>query len=487
MNINVEKTRQYYKEYKECRCTDCINFYKVFPQMYPKICEYLLLIGIDPTKPLELCSIYNQKEDRMEYLICMYVGIGKVEDDFEIEIEGLEISVNRNHHPILETNEEAFVIDFGPVYIKQTNLYNRHLTKEERIKVINNVLIKHDPIGLIKLGSPLDEYMQEAKLIESIMENKDVFQKNSSFIISRIFNDQFGEEVPIKVIKKNQPIENPNELDECNGVSLNEARKNYIRFGYSKKRDRLWVRKPRKNEMFCNRYIHEYINLLGLYTNIGISKKDITKEVKKGIKGKFNNLYDCVTYLNYSKEYAIRFNDDMKAEEFDDVFETLIKDLGDPDLFNEWEGYIWKRRGYVIALGLVSLNYNYEVPMICVKRRTSIFNSNLDYKKYIEIANSIREPLINRRVNPQRMTYYKIGYFKEFGFSVHIRTLSKFISINYKKSKLSINVTPVVHELNNEIIKNQDRFNKEIKVNNDFELKSKLEELLEETKEYHGL
>ena len=42
-------------------------------------------------------------------------------------------------------------------------------------------------------------------------------------------------------------------------------------------------------------------------------------------------------------------------------------------------------------------------------------------------------------------------------------------------------------ELNNEIIKNQDRFNKEIKINNDLELKSRLEELLEETKEYHGL
>ena len=286
---------------------------------------------------------------------------------------------------------------------------------------------------------------------------------------------------------ENEPIEDPNEFNECNGVSLNEARKNYISFGYSKKRNKLWVRKPRKKEMFCNRYIHEYINLLCLYTNIDISKKDITKEVKKVIKGKFNDLYDCVTYLNYSKEYAIRFNDDMKAEEFDNVFETLIKDLGEPNLFNEWEGYIWKRRGYVIALGLVTLNYNYEVPMICVKRRTSIFNSNLDYKKYIEIANSIREPLINRGVNAQRMTYYKIGYFKEFGFSVHIRTISKFISISYKKTKLSINITPVVHELNNEIIKNQDRFNKEIKINNDLELKSKLEELLEETKEYHGL
>lgn len=54
-------------------------------------------------------------------------------------------------------------------------------------------------------------------------------------------------------------------------------------------------------------------------------------------------------------------------------------------------------------------------------------------------------------------------------------------------SKLSINITPVVRELNNEIIKNQDRFNKEIKINNDLELKSKLEELLEDTKEYHGL
>ena len=286
---------------------------------------------------------------------------------------------------------------------------------------------------------------------------------------------------------ENEPIEDPNEFDECNGISLNEARKNYIKFGYSNKRDKLWVRKPRKKEMFYNRYIHEYINLLGLYTNIDISKKDITKEVKKGIKGKFNNSYDCITYLNYSKEYAIRFNDDMKAEEFDNVFETLIKDLGEPDLFNECEGYIWKRRGYVIALGLVSLNYNYEVPMICVKRRTSIFNSNLDYKKYSEIANSIRDSLINRGVNPQRMTYYKIGYFKEFGFSVHIRTLSKFISTNYKKSKLSINITPVVYEFNNEILKNQNRFNKEIKVENDLELKSKLEELLEETKEYHGL
>ncbi len=286
---------------------------------------------------------------------------------------------------------------------------------------------------------------------------------------------------------EDEEIEDPNEYNECNGISLNDARKNYIRFGYIEKKDKLWVRSPRKNELFCNRSIHEYINLIGRYTDIYISKNNVTKDVKKGIKGKFKDLYDCFTYLNYSKEYAIRFKDDMKADEFDNVFEILLNDLGAPDLFSEWVGYIWKRQGYLITFGFVSLNYNYEVPMICVKRSLSTFISCLNYKKYIEIANSMIEPLVERGVNPQRMTYYKILYFKEFGFIAHIKTLGNFISLTYNKFKLSINISPIVHELNNEIIKNQNRFYKEIEVPNDSKLKSKLEELLDETKEYHRL
>lgn len=201
MNINIEKTKEYYKEYQECRCSDCINFYKEFPKKHPKICDYLSSMGIDPLKPFELCSIYNKVENRMEYLLCMYVGIGIVEDDFEKEIDGLKITVNKNFHPSLDI-PEAFVLEFGPIYIKKTNLCNRHLTREEKIKIINNVLIKNDPIGLIKSGSPLDEYIQEAQLIESSMTNFKFFLKYSSFIISRIFSDKFDVTLPTKVLRK---------------------------------------------------------------------------------------------------------------------------------------------------------------------------------------------------------------------------------------------------------------------------------------------
>lgn len=243
-------------------------------------------------------------------------------------------------------------------------------------------------------------------------------------------------------------------------------------------------RKLIKEEKFSN-YFQQYINLIEKYTDIKIKNNNVTKEVKKGITGKFNQLYDCVTYLHYSEEYAIRFNDDMKADEFDHVFEVLLNELGEPDLFDEWKGYIWKRKGYYILFGLVSLNYNYEVPMICVKR--SIFLTGcIKYKKYNFIATSMSEPLIERGINSQSLTYYKINYFKEFGFSVYARTTTNFIVFNYNKNILSISISPIVHEGNTEIMENH-KYYKEIKSVNELELKLELEELLEETKEYHGL
>lgn len=35
---------------------------------------------------------------------------------------------------------------------------------------INSILVKHDPIGLIRIGAPDDEYSEEAKLIISAIE-----------------------------------------------------------------------------------------------------------------------------------------------------------------------------------------------------------------------------------------------------------------------------------------------------------------------------
>ena len=234
--------------------------------------------------------------------------------------------------------------------------------------------------------------------------------------------------------------------------------------------------------------VDEYLNLIAKYTDINLPKKDITKEVKKGFGGKFNNRYDCITYLNYRNEYAIRFNDDMSADEFNDVFETLLVDLGAPDLFGEWEGYIWRKRGYIITFGLVSLQYHYEVPMICVRHNISVLNNYIDYTKYTEIANAISKPLIARGVDSQKTSFYKITYFKQFGFSAYIQTANTMVSINYKGHQLSMVISPIVRdESNREVIKNQNRFSVKIDVANDSELMCKFEELLEETQEHHGL
>ena len=43
-------------------------------------------------------------------------------------------------------------------------------------------------------------------------------------------------------------IEDPNEYDECNNISLAEARKNFLRFGACKKNMKICCRKPKKNE-----------------------------------------------------------------------------------------------------------------------------------------------------------------------------------------------------------------------------------------------
>lgn len=230
-------------------------------------------------------------------------------------------------------------------------------------------------------------------------------------------------------------------------------------------------------------YKTNYLNLINKYTNIIISGENTSKKDKNEEKGLFKDLYECTTFKNH----AIRFNDCMKCDEFEKVFEILTNDLGNPDLFGEYDGYIWKMKGYIITFGFVSLNYNYEVPMICVKNKISIFSNSIDYKKYNEIAISMNEPLIKRGIYASKISYYKINYYREYGFSMFVHANNHMLNINYKKPKLSISISPINHFINKEIIENQKKYNKKIWINNDFELKNKLEELLEETKEYHNL
>lgn len=70
---------------------------------------------------------------------------------------------------------------------------------------------------------------------------------------------------------EDEDIENPNEYNECNRVSLNQARKNYLKFGSCEKNMKKYVRKPRAYEKlekyqkltltkFKNEFIRIYAN-----------------------------------------------------------------------------------------------------------------------------------------------------------------------------------------------------------------------------------
>lgn len=53
---------------------------------------------------------------------------------------------------------------------------------------------------------------------------------------------------PVCFWEDNNEVEDPNEYDDCNKMSLNEARKNYLEFGTCKKDMKKYCRKPRESE-----------------------------------------------------------------------------------------------------------------------------------------------------------------------------------------------------------------------------------------------
>lgn len=53
---------------------------------------------------------------------------------------------------------------------------------------------------------------------------------------------------PVCFWEDTDEVEDPNKYNECNGISLGEARKNYFEFGASKKEMKKYCRKPRESE-----------------------------------------------------------------------------------------------------------------------------------------------------------------------------------------------------------------------------------------------
>lgn len=198
MKINSTKMFEYYNDYIPCNCGDCRYFTKHIETEQPELCEYLRTLGIDPLKPFELMSIYHEKEKRIEYCDCAYVVFGTINERFEKEVNGIKLSTcSKERYPLLDTDEEYFLISFGPISINCAYTYNRHLTFNDKVQIIKQAIDEVDPIGLLAMHCPKDEYMQEAIIIA-----KEIKIKKANFVkgkyIQEVFKKQFDETISIK-------------------------------------------------------------------------------------------------------------------------------------------------------------------------------------------------------------------------------------------------------------------------------------------------
>ena len=198
MLINKELTNKYYESYIPCNCGDCRYFIKNIETEQPELCEYLRTLGVDPLKPFELMSVYFEKDKRIKYFDCAYVVFGKFQENFEKEISGMKISTcPKDRYPLLDTDEEYFLISFGPISINCAYVYNRHFTFNDKVQIIKKAIDEVDPMGLLVMHCPKDEYIQEATIIA-----KQIKIKKANFVkgkyIQEVFKKQFDEAISMK-------------------------------------------------------------------------------------------------------------------------------------------------------------------------------------------------------------------------------------------------------------------------------------------------
>ena len=113
INVNLEKTKEYYEEYEDiCDCEYCRNYCLQIKKEYPKLAEYLNKYNINIEKPWELVSI--EEKDEVYYLSCMYVVMGNCGDEYKKSIDDINIYKSTNYpNPKLE--EEYFVLEFSTI------------------------------------------------------------------------------------------------------------------------------------------------------------------------------------------------------------------------------------------------------------------------------------------------------------------------------------------------------------------------------------
>lgn len=76
LEVDIEKTEEYYHNHTLCECGWCQNFYAQIQGKFPKLESFLSEFGVDISKPDEISSI--ELENTVQYLSVDYTVCGKV-------------------------------------------------------------------------------------------------------------------------------------------------------------------------------------------------------------------------------------------------------------------------------------------------------------------------------------------------------------------------------------------------------------------------
>ncbi len=93
--VDVEKTKDYYKSHSLCECEYCQTFYSQIDGKFPKLEQFLSEFGVDVKKPDETFPL--EEETVVDYIQVDYTVCGKVTTmgKYEIDIyDGLFLSIS---------------------------------------------------------------------------------------------------------------------------------------------------------------------------------------------------------------------------------------------------------------------------------------------------------------------------------------------------------------------------------------------------------
>ena len=119
IDMDIEKTRQYYDQLTEkdiCDCAYCRNYVKEIRSAYTDLADYLDELGVDVEKPFETIPIWPEN-GIMFYSGVQYVVMGSADDFRETSIGDVRVFI-ADSHPMTDIKEDHFVIEISPIYLK---------------------------------------------------------------------------------------------------------------------------------------------------------------------------------------------------------------------------------------------------------------------------------------------------------------------------------------------------------------------------------